>query len=106
MGAGLVGIGVSMMAYGTVQMDRKGYWYNEWKYLPDGTITHIDHGEKPGPLWLWSLAGAVLTNLGTAELTYGINCLHGHSVLKKAGLGDLLASIGPAPSGYGLTLLF
>lgn len=105
-GAGLVGIGVSMMAYGTVQMDRKGYWCNEWKYLLDGTVTHIDHGEKPGPLWLWSLAGAVLTNLGTAELTYGINCLHGHSALKKAGLGDLSASIGPAPSGYGLTLQF
>ena len=107
LGASLTACGAGLMVYGTHLMKTKTYWRNDYVYLEDGSEHLVSsQGKKAGPLWLWSLAGAVLVNAGTAELTYGFNCLRGHSLLRKAGLDGLTASFGPVPSGYGLTVRF
>lgn len=65
LGASLTACGAGLMVYGTYLMKTKTYWRNDYVYWEDGSEHLVSSkGKKAGPLWLWSLAGAVPSGYG------------------------------------------
>lgn len=106
-GSTLVLAGAGLMGY--------GYWRSGTVRLSQGYQKATDGGKdvlvseigrSPAAVWLWSLAGAAVLNVGASELTYGINCLHARSVLRNKGLDRLTVSFAPTPGGAAMSLCF